>query len=165
MQPLIPIHENETAVCEDCDLQCKAERFLIATDNSLFLSTIQEKYPSAIGVRFKTKDGSIRSIRVTEDGTLRPPRGVGDWSRNGEEASVNNLPGYFCVYHADFVNTPRNRNTLKSKPVEKIGKNNLIICNDHDTTVFELKELTTSLSDDNGKYSKYIFSILKPVMK
>ena len=153
MQPLIHIHQDETAVCEDCNLQCKAKIFLVEEDNSIFLSVIQEKFPSAVGVRFKTKDGAIRSIRVTDDGTLCPPRGVGDWSR--KEDNVNSLTGYFCVYHTDFANTPRNKNPLKTKGVGKIRNYNLIRSNDDDTAAFDLKELKTSLSDDQSKYLNY----------
>ena len=161
MQPLIQIHENETAVCKDCNVQCKAELFLIETDNSVFLSSIQKKFPSAVGVRFKTKDGSIRSIRVTDDGTLCPPTGVGDWSRNGEEDAVDNLPGYFCVYHTDFVNTPRDKKPPKIKGVGLIGNCNLIRSINDDTAAFDLKDLKTSLSNDQGKYSNYILFYLK----
>jgi hypothetical protein len=130
--------------------------FLIEEDNSVFLSSIHERFPLAVGVRFKTKYGAIRSIRVTDDGTLCPPRGVGDWSRIGEDDNVNSLRGYCCVYHADLVNTPRNKNPLKSKGVGKIGSYNLSSSNGDDTSAFDLKGLRTTLSDDKSKYSNYI---------
>lgn len=89
---------------ECCSLQCRAETFHIEEDKSLLLSSIQAMFPSAVGVRFKSKEEMIRSIRTTEDGTLCPPRGAGDWSRSVEMDCVN-TSNYICIYETEFVST------------------------------------------------------------
>ena len=82
----------------------------------------------AIVVRFKTKDGLIRSVRVTEDGTLYPPRRKGDWNRGGT-IDVPNTSQYFSVYDTGFVGTPGNEQSPNTKNIFQII--NLKITSEH----------------------------------
>ena len=174
----IAVHEKSEVTCPNfCDGQCQAHRIVIEDDGGILLSSIQTKFPTAIGLRFKGKDGCIRSIR-TNGKMLCPPRGMGDWTKHGtttngklSSSSVKeNVVKYFCVYPSEtpIIAKTKNSNPLtkkklkKSKIIECAEMNGHHVANDSTPTlsngqdeVFDLSGVKSSITSE-GRCIQFI---------
>jgi len=61
-------------VCEDEDDDDKVTEVVKESDGSVLLSTLQDSFPNAVGLRYKSESGSWRGVRML-DGVLEPPHG------------------------------------------------------------------------------------------